>query len=133
MVIASARGAEIRGSARMKIRSSGSGQNAEGFERDGDGLAVEAVIAMLALSQDFYKMFGGEAMQMGAGGGRAHTSEGGELGAGAGAIVHQGEQDARTSWFADSRGDFGDGKVVTGRWNANTYRRCNHSSMINEV
>lgn len=121
MVITGARGAKVRGSARMKIWSSGRGQNAEGFERDGDGLAVEAVIAMLALSQDFHKMFGGEAMQMGAGGGRAHASEGGELGAGAGAIVHQGEQNAGTSRFADRRGDFGNGKVVAGRGNANAH------------
>ena len=117
----------------MKIRSRGGGQNAEGFERDGDGLAVEAVIAMLALLQNFYKMFGGEAMQMSAGGGSAHAGEGCQFCTGAGAIVHQGEEDAGTGGFTDRGGDLGDSEVVAAGGNASFCRSCNHSSMINEV
>ncbi len=88
---------------------------------------------MLSLLQDFYKMFGGQAMQMGAGSGRAHAGEGCQFGAGAGAVIHQGEEDAGAGGFADSRGDLGDGEVVAGRGNASVCGGCNHSSMINEV
>ena len=70
---------------------------------------------------------------MGAGSGRAHASEGGEFSAGAGAIVHQREEYAGTSRFADSGGNLGNRDVVAAGGNASVCRSCNHSSMINEV
>jgi hypothetical protein len=101
------------------------GEDAERFESGSDVRTVEAVVAVLALSEEFDETLGFEAMEMDAGSGRSDFSEHGEFGAGAGAAVHEAVQHAGASRFADGGGDGRGGEIMV-------FSNI-HSLMVNEL
>ena len=112
VIVAGAGSAEDRRSVGHERFACGSGQDAESFESRGDVGAIEAVVAMLALSEELDEALGLEALKMDAGRGGRDFGEHGEFRGGAGAAVDEAIEHTGTSGLADGSGDGGGREVM---------------------
>ena len=87
------------------------GEHTEAFKGGSDIAAKQAVVAAFALGEHFDELRGAEALQVHAGGGGRDTSNGGELGRGAGATIHEARKHAGACRLADGGDDVGNGKT----------------------
>ena len=111
VVVAGAREAQRAGCARDVRIMRSAGKHAEAFKGGRDIAAMQAVVAALALREHFDELRRAEALQVHAGGGGRDNSNGGELGRGAGAAIHEARKHASACRLADGGGDVRNGKA----------------------
>ena len=128
VVVAGARGAEALGSVGDELATRAAGKDAEALEGAGDAGTGEGVVAMAALHEDGDEIFGFQAGEVDAGGGRRDVGNDGQFSTGTGMTIHQRIEHTGSGRLADGGRDRRHGGI-----DGDSGERCIHSFTVDEV